>query len=417
MRWWIAGLLFLATVLNYLDRQVLSITAPVLRDQLGMTAIGYSRVLFAFLLAYTIMQAVAGKLIDRVGPRLGMVLAMVCWSTACAMHGLAQSVLHLGIFRFLLGAGEAANWPASVKAIGQWFPPKQRALAVGFFNSGSSVGAVIAPPLIAWLTLTFSWRAAFVATGAFGTLWLIPWLLIYRAEPTVVPDARRPATSARWRELVTERPVLGLMLGRFCCDPVWWFYVFWMPEYLSRERHFSLAQIGLAATVPFITAGLGNLVGGGTSGWLSSRGVHPVRARVYVMAVSAAVMLSGIAAVGVSSAALSVAIISLATFAYSGWGTNVLTLPTDLFPSDRVGSVAGLSGTAAGLGGMISSLSVGWLVHHFSFTPVFALAGVMPLVGAVFILWLVHPALATTDSVVTANLQAGTLLSRNEVKS
>jgi ACS family hexuronate transporter-like MFS transporter len=384
-----AAILFLATALNYLDRQVLSVTAPVLRRDLGMDAVAYSRIVFCFLLAYTIMQAIAGKALDHTGAKLGLAVSMIWWSAALMLHAAARSMVQLGVFRFLLGVGEAGNWPASVKAVRNAFPVEERALAVGFFNSGSAVGAVGAPPLIAWLTLQFSWRAAFAVTGALGFLWLIPWLFL---GPSAGPqEAGEPDTGGRtWRSLLRERAVWGLLLARFFCDSVWWFYVFWFPDYLSRARGFSLAMIGATAWLPFLSAGLGNLCGGWLSGRLLSSGRDAVTARKQVMAASALVMAAGVTAVFTPTAFAAIAIVSVTTFAYSCWATNVLTLPSDLLPAGAIASVVGLTGTAAGAGGMLSTLAVGWTVEHFSYSAVFAGAAVAPLCAAGF-LWRLVP--------------------------
>jgi ACS family hexuronate transporter-like MFS transporter len=386
-RWWIAWLLFFATAVNYLDRQVLSVTAPVLREQLHISAIDYSRIVFAFMLAYAAMQMVAGRFVDRMGPKAALAVAMAWWSVAGMLHAAAQSAWHLGALRFLLGMGEAGNWPASVKAIRQWFPPHQTALAVGVFNSGSSLGGLVAPPLIAWLTLTYSWQAAFAATGALGLLWLALWLPGYGTPPSLpeIP-AEAGAPAAPWRSLLRLRALWGLMAARFCCDPVWWFYVFWLPDYLSRERGLDLKAIGAIAWVPFLTAGAGNLLGGWSSGHLIARGSTTVRARKFVMAGSAVLMLAGLWTVGAPTAGWAIAAISLVTFAYSCWAANVLTLPADVFEDAALGTAAGLCGSAAGLGGMLSTLMIGWLVERVSYTPVFVAAATAPVLAAAFVL-------------------------------
>jgi len=388
-RWWIAVWLFLATVLNYLDRQVLSVTAPVLREQIGMNAVAYSRIVFCFLLAYAAMQAPCGKLVDRVGPKRGLTLVMIWWSVAGMLHSSARSALQFGFFRLLLGAGEAGNWPAAVKAVQRWFPPKERAFAVGLFNSGSAVGALVAPPLIVWLTLRFSWRCAFLVPGLLGLLWLVPWLAVYRDQGSEETDVAPGETRPRWSGLLRERRVWGLLLARFCCDPVWWFYVFWLPDYLSRGRGFTLSRIGYAASVPFFSAGLGSLVGGGLSGQLIRRGWQAVPARKGVMTASVVAMTAGVFAVRASSATVAIALISLITFAYSCWAANILTLPADLFEDNSIASVVGLSGSAAGVGGMLSTLAVGWAVEHLSYAPVFSVAAALPVLALASILILV----------------------------
>jgi ACS family hexuronate transporter-like MFS transporter len=395
LRWWIAGLLFLSTLINYVDRQTLSVLAPLLRDQFHMTNTDYSKVLFAFLLAYMIMQSGAGRIMDHLGTRVGFSLAIVWWSVASMLHAAAGSALSLGIFRFLLGMGEAANWPGGVKAISEWFPAKERAFGVGFFNCGSTIGATLAPPLITWITLRWGWQQAFLLTGSLGFLWLSLWLVLFR-PPEKHPWITREeldyirqgrfaesasAPSVPWRELLRLRKVWGLLLGRMLADPVWWFYVFWLPEYLKRERNFSLATIGLLAWIPFLGADIGSFVGGWLSGRLVHRGYAPADARKIVMLGCAVAMSAGIPAVLVKNAMVSLALISITTFAYSTWASNILTLPADLFPPRTVASVSGLSGTGAAFGGMVFQLIVGVVVDHFSYVPVFVAAGVMPLVA------------------------------------
>jgi MFS transporter, ACS family, hexuronate transporter len=406
LRWFIVSLLFLATVINYVDRQTLSVLAPMLRDQFHMSNTDYSRIVFAFLLAYMIMQSGSGRLMDRLGTRAGMALTVGWWSVAAMLHAAAGSVLSFGVFRFLLGMGEAGNWPGGVKTVSEWFPVKERAFATGFFNSGSTFGAIIAPPLVTWIALHLGWQFAFLMTGALGFLWVVLWIVCYRlphehpwlgererahifaGQPA---SDREAAPKVRWLDLLGYRQVWGLVLARMSADPVWWFYVFWLPEYLKRDRNFSMTMIGYFAWIPFLTADIGCLTGGAISGWLIRRGCAVLKARKIVMSVSAVLMLSGIPAVLVESPAAAIALISLATFAYSNWASNVLTLPADIFPKGTVASVSGLSGTGAALGGMLFMLIIGKVVDHFSYVPVFVAAGIMPLIGASFILRMVKP--------------------------
>ena len=388
-RWGVAALLFLATVINYVDRQTLSVLAPVLRDEFQMTNTDYSRIVFAFLLAYLIMQSGSGRIMDWLGTRAGFSLTITWWSVAAMLHAAANSVMSLGAFRFLLGLGEAGNWPGGVKAVSEWFPPKERAFAIGFFNSGSTLGAVIAPPLVAWIALQWGWRSAFLLTGSLGFAWLAFWLLFYRTPPQTFAETNAPRPA--WRGLFRFRQVWGLMLARMMADPVWWFYVFWLPEYLKRERDFTLAMIGFFAWIPFLAADAGNLLGGLASGWLVRRGRPVLWSRKAVMAASALLMMAGIPAVLAPQAAASLALISVATFAYSTWAANVLTLPADLFPHQIVASVSGLSGTGAALGGMIFTLIIGAVVDRFSYVPVFVAAGVMPLIAAGIIIGSIRP--------------------------
>jgi ACS family hexuronate transporter-like MFS transporter len=405
LRWWIAGLLFLATVINYLSRQTLSVLQPVVQKEFHLTNTDYSHIVFAFMLAYMFMQTGFGRIMDRLGTRLGMMLAIVWWSVASIFHATAGSAAQFAVWRFMLGAGEAGNWPGSVKAISEWFPAKERALATGIFNSGSCIGALLAPPMVVGIAVQWNWRAAFVVTGLLGFVWLILWLWLYRLpekHPRITPEELahiqkgRAATEAagvstegsrpsRWRDVFKDRNARALALSRAFADPVWWFYVFWLPAYFKSARDFSLEMIGLLVWIPFLTADLGNFVGGGASSYLVKRGLPAVRARKVVMWASAAAMAASIPAVLTKSATTALVLISLATLAYSSWATNILTLPMDVIRHDAVASATGLAGTGGGLGGMAFTLLTGKVVDMISYTPIFIMAGIMPLVAATII--------------------------------
>jgi len=403
LRWYIATLLFLVTVINYIDRQTLSVAIPVIRDEFGLTNSDYAHIVFAFMLAYTIMQAVSGKVVDWLGTRKALSLFIVWWSIADVLHAAARSVWGFSLFRFLLGMGEAGNWPGAVRVIAEWFPPKERALAAGIFNSGSGLGAVLAPPLISGIILALGWRQAFVATGLLGFVWLGLWLLLFQVpekHPRLAADElkviwgdeqqRGPAESAApaWLILFRYRQLWGLILGRMLSDPVWWFYVFWLPEYLRRQRAFSMAMIGLFGWIPFLGAAIGNFAGGGASSHLIKRGWSTGGARLTVLGCSAIVMIAGVPAVLTSNAWYSLALITLAVFAYSSWAANVITLPTDIFPKPVVASVYGVTGTAAGLSGMAFTLVTGKVVDRFSYLPIFVAAGILPILAALAV-WIV----------------------------
>lgn len=381
-RWVISGLLFSATFLNYMDREVLSIISPILRIQFHLTATGYSHLLAAFLAGYTVLQAAAGRLVDRLGARSGLLLAMIWWSGAGLFAALAKGPIQLGAFLFLMGIGESANWPASVKTTQQWFAPRERGLAVAIFNCGSAAGAVAAPPIITLLALHFSWRVAFACSGAAGILWIFPWLFFFRqASPPSEEQKSSTIEQLRWRKMLTRRNTLALMGARFLADPLWIFFVFWLPDYLSRSRHFSMRHIGATAWLPFLTAGTGNLAGGYFSGKFMTLGVAARSARLRVMTIAAVVMLSGGVVTYLTSPEAVLGIICLVTFAYSCWAANVLTLPADLFPEREIAWVVGLTGTAAGCGGILVMLLVGLLVDHLSYKPVLIGISCMPLLA------------------------------------
>jgi len=388
-RWLMISLAFWATVINYLDRQTLSVAAPVLREQFHMTNTAYSRVLFGFLLAYTIMNGVSGPLIDRVGTRLGYALCMAWWSAAALLHALARGALSLGVFRFLLGMGEAGNWPGGVKVVAEWFPERERALASGIFNSGSSVGAILAPPLVAYILIVMGWPAAFLMVGCAGFLWLLFWWPIYRTP--AAPALETKAASIPFRHLIRTRFVWAFTLSKVFMDPAWYFYIFWFPEYLKRARHFDMAQIGAYAWIPFAVAGAGNLLGGALSGVLLRRGLSLTAARKGAVTFFAVLMTSAIPAVLAGQAWLSIALVSIAMLGYTGSLANMLAIPADVFPKSAVASVYGLASMGAGFGGMVFTLLTGWAVDHYSYTPVFAGFGIVPLICAAILWTLVGP--------------------------
>jgi ACS family hexuronate transporter-like MFS transporter len=394
MRWVMIAFAFWATVINYLDRQALSVAAPVMREQFGMSNTDYSRVIFAFMLAYTIMNGVSGPLIDRLGTRTGYALCMAWWSIAALLHAKATGTWSLGLYRFLLGMGEAGNWPAAVKVVAEWFPERERALASGIFNSGSSIGAIIAPPLVAWILLRFGWPAAFLAVGISGFLWMALWWPVYHV-PRQVEAVQKSRPPAAWK-LFRTRFVWSFTLAKVFLDPVWYFYTFWFPEYLKQARHFDMVAIGRYAWIPFLVAGAGNLLGGMLGGWLLRRGLSVTVARKTAVTFFAALMLTAIPAALVENVWLSIAFVSLAMLGYTGCSANMLAMPADVFPGNAVASVYGLASMGAGFGGMIFTLLTGWAVDHFSFVPVFFGFGVMPLICA-SILWKVSGPLHRSD--------------------
>jgi ACS family hexuronate transporter-like MFS transporter len=354
---------FWATAINYLDRQTLSVAAPVLREQFHMSNVEYSRVVFAFLLAYTLSNGISGAVIDRLGTKVGYALCMAWWSVAALLHGFATGGLSLGIFRFLLGIGEAGNWPAGVKVATEWFPEHERALASGIFNSGSALGAILAPPIVAWILLRYGWPSAFVAVGAVGLVWLLFWLPAYQMPHAPPVEFEAPAIPIR--VLVRMRVVLAFTLSKIFLDPVWYFYIFWFPEYLKRARGFDTADIGKYSWIPFAVAGAGNFLGGGLSGWMLRRGASVTVARKGTVTFFAVLMTSAIGVVLVPQAWLAIALVSIAMLGYTGSLANMLALPGDVFPKNAVASVYGLASMGSGFGGMLFTLITGWVVDHF----------------------------------------------------
>jgi ACS family hexuronate transporter-like MFS transporter len=374
--WVLCTLLFLATALSFLDRQVLSVLAPQVTAEFGMSNTVYGRVVFAFVLSYTLMFALGGRLMDALGTRVGLALAVAVWSLASAAHALATGPWTLGTARFFLGVGEGACFPAATKGAVEWTPPHQRALGVGLANGGSAFGAVLAPPLTAWWVPVFGWRGAFVATGLLGLLWLVAWHIGFRGwSPAAAPEAaRRPAS---FRRLLSRADVRRLLIARFCFDPVFYFYMFWIPQYLALERGLSLAQIGALTWIPFLALGVTNIAAGRLSDLLVQRGWPPRRARLTLMLIAALLTPASWLAALAGNAATAIALMSVLMFAHGIWIANFITLIGDTVGADEVGTAVGLSGTSGGIAGMISSLAVGAVVDRFSFTPAFFVSGVL----------------------------------------
>jgi ACS family hexuronate transporter-like MFS transporter len=381
-KWLALSFAFAATVINYLDRQTLSVMAPVLLERFQISATNYSRIIFAFMLAYTIANGISGRVLDRVGSKIGYALTIAWWSGAEMLHALSRGALSLGAFRFLLGVGEAGNYPAGVKLIAEWFPQEERSLASGIFNSGAAIGAILAPPLLAWIALTAGWRTAFLIVGMLGYLWLAAWLFLYRKPATTSNDEQSDRVPLR--ALLRSKFLWQFTLSKVFSDPVWYFYTFWFPQYLRVSQGFSLKQIGEMAWIPFFTASIGNLAGGAVFSALLRLTIPAPKAR-RIAVVAFSVIMSSSVFVGGRSAVVSIALISIATFGYTGSLANLLAIPADVFPKGAVASVWGFASMGSGFGGMIFSLVTGWMVDHYSFPPTFVLFGIIPLVAAAMV--------------------------------
>lgn len=388
-RWFVAVLLFLASALSFFDRQVLSVLAPRILEDLRMTNVEYSHAVSAFTLAYSVMFTVGGRFIDMVGTRLGLGLSVAFWTLSSLLHAGVQSAGQLSVFRFLLGAGEGGCFPGAARGILEWFPARERALAMGIATTaGSAIGAVAAPPLIVWVAAHTGWRGAFLATGAIGAVWVLAWFLFYR-KPQLPPEGEeRSATGKPWpmRALLGRREVWGIILTRCLLDPVFYFYMFWIPQYLHQERGASLEEIGRVAWIPFFTLGVSSLLGGALSDSLVRSGWSIGRARKTVMAAAALLTPVSVLAMWAPDSFWAVTLLGVLMFAHGFWMTNYMTLIGDLFPTATVGTVVGLSGTAGGLGGFLSTLLVGRFVQAYSFTPAFVLCGVLYPLGLGIIL-------------------------------
>jgi ACS family hexuronate transporter-like MFS transporter len=397
MRWLITAWLTISTVLNLIDRQTLSILAPFLHDRLHLTDQSYSHVVTAFLISYTLMYSVGGRFVDSVGERISMAACILWWSVCTMATALVQGAWSLGVVRFLLGLGEPANYPAALRATTVWFPKAERGLPIAIFSCGSAVGNVLAPPLIAAVTLVFGWRAAFVLPGSLGLVWLMGWLLLYRPpeqtsgitadELSQLQADQLPHAKTPWLSLLRERNVFGLVLSRFISDPVWYFYLFWIPEYLKRERGFSLNQIGLYAWIPFVAGALGGMTAGHVSDLMIKKGVSPVRARTRVLYIASALAPAGMLTSTVHTAAAAILLIAIMAFIVYCWFINTAAMIPDIASRNVVGSVLGFMGTAGSAAGAVFSLVAGWLLSQYSYTPVFIVVGSMHVTAGI-VLWL-----------------------------
>jgi ACS family hexuronate transporter-like MFS transporter len=412
VRWWIVWTLFFSTVTNYISRQTFSVLSPMITAQYHLSHTDLAKILGAFQISYAITWLLGGIFLDAVGTRLGLAVAVVFWSVVNILTGFAGSVFAFASFRFLLGIGEGFNWPAASKTVAEWFPSEERSLAVAIFDSGSSVGGALAALVIPWIALAFGWRWSFVFSGVLGFVWLAMWLRVYHpldchprvttAEVALIragQDTPRNSTGRglrRYLDLARNRNVWGIVLGRALTDPIWWFYVFWLPQYLSDARGFSLKRIALFAWMPFVAADIGNFTGGWISGYCIRRGVPVVRARLWVCFVSCLPILAGIPAARVHSVTLALALICIALWGYASWSTMGLTLPGDLLPHDVVATVTGLSGLAAGLVSVAFTFAVGILVDRFSYTPAFLAAGLMPLFATACVFLLIRTPVSAT---------------------
>jgi ACS family hexuronate transporter-like MFS transporter len=409
-RWWIGALLFLSTVINYLDRQTLNVLGPTLKVEFDWSNRDFALVIFSFRLAYTLMQTVGGRILDRLGTRNGLTVTVLWYSAAASLTSLATGLWSFCAFRFLLGAGEAANWPGATKAVSEWFPRRQRGLAVALFDSGSSVGAMLAPALMLFLmTRTGGWRPAFVIVGTLGFFWLVLWRRTYHPPQThpLVSEAERAMIAAdhaaeraeaagekgeappRWSELLRLRQTWGAIAAKGLTDPVWFLIADWFAIYLV-SRGYSLEQTVAGYWVPFLGSGLGNFFGGAFSGRLIRRGWPVGRARRLVIAGGSLGVFALAPAAFATSYVHLLACFAVATFSYAAMSTMANTLPADLFQSRTVATVAGMAGTAAGTGTLLATLITGVVADRFSFTPILIVASFVPFTAAVLVLFLVR---------------------------
>jgi len=404
-RWRICALLFFATTINYIDRQVLGILAPELQRVFGWNEVSYSNIVVAFQAAYAIGLLGVGRLLDVIGTRLGFLFALILWSIAAMGHALARSVFGFGTARFFLGLGESGNFPASIKTVAEWFPRKERALATGIFNAGSNVGAIIAPLTVPFIAIHYGWRWAFILTGAIGFLWIIFWMSTYRppqehprlsaAEKAYIEqDPPEPTAPIPWKQLFPHRQLWAIFIGKFLTDPIWWFYLYWIPKFLNQKHGLTLSKIGLPLVVIYLTADVGSIAGGWISSTLIKRGWTVNAGRKTAMLLCAIAVVPIIFASQVSNVWVAVALISLAASAHAGWSANIFTLVSDVFPKQAVGSAVGFVGMGGAVGGMLIATFVGHLLQWTgSYLWPFVIAGSAYLT-ALLIIHLILPNLA-----------------------
>ena len=401
-RWTVCALLFFGTTVNYIDRQVLGILAPELRRIIGWDDVQYGYIVTAFSAAYALGLLLSGRLLDRIGTKLGYAAALVFWSLAAMAHALARTPLGFGAARFALGLGESANFPAAIKSVAEWFPKKERALATGIFNAGTNVGAIIAPLVVPWIALSYSWQWAFIMTGAFGFTWLILWFWLYdppershrlkKAEYDYIrSDPAEPPVHVPWLSLARYRQTWAFAIGKFMTDPVWWFYLYWVPSFLHERHGLTLSKMGPPLITIYLIADVGSIGGGWLSSSLIKRGWTINSARKTAMLCMAVCVLPIVLAAWVSSMWTAVLLVGLACAAHQGWSANMFTIASDMFPRRAVGSVVGFGGMAGAIGGMFIATATGWILQLTgSYMLIFVLAGCMYL-SALLIVHLIVP--------------------------
>lgn len=407
-RWIICALLFFATTINYVDRSVLGILAPVLQKDIGWDEVDYGNIVAAFMAAYALGMIFAGRFVDKVGTKIGFSVSIIVWSVAAMGHALARSVFGFGVARFSLGLGESGNFPSSIKTTAEWFPKKERAFATGLFNSGANIGAVVVPLIVPWIALTWDWQAAFVFTGLLGFIWLAFWLWLYeiperhkrisRAEVEFIrSDADESVTEKiPWLGLLKYRQTWSFIVGKFLTDPFWWFYIYWLPKFLNERYGLDLAHVGLPLIVIYTMTSLGSIGGGWLSGALIEAGWEINRGRKTVM-LGCALLIMPIVFVSNVSQWWAVFLLGLATAAHQGWSANLFTTVSDMFPKKAVGSVIGIGGMAGSVGGMLIASATGYILQVTgSYTILFVMAG-SAYVITLFIFHLLVPRMHTIE--------------------
>ena len=401
VRWTICAMLFIATSINYMDRQVLAILKPTLQHSIGMSEVGYGNVVACFTIAYAIGILAAGRFVDKVGTRIGYMVIMAVWSLSAMGHALANSVLEFGIARVCLGLGESGNFPAAIKTVAEWFPQRERSLATGIFNSGTNLGAILAPIIVPWVTISYGWHAAFLATGVFSALWIVMWYSKYRKpadHPTLTgaelrfiyqEAAEQMGPSTPWAKLLGYRQTWAFATGKFLTDPIWWLYLYWLPSFFSAKFGLDLSHLGLPLVIVYNASVVGSIGGG----WLPSpfrrMGLSAVKARLTAMFVCACAVVPVFLINYLHSEWAAIGLLGLAAAAHQGWSANLFSTPSDMFPRSAVGSVTGIGGMTGSVGGFLLALSAGHILQlTHSYASLFALAASVYLLSFVIILML-----------------------------
>ena len=393
VRWTICAMLFVATSINYMDRQVIGLLKPTLQQNIGLTEVNYGYIIAAFQLAYAIGLISAGRLVDRLGSRIGYPLFMGVWSLATIAHALAGSAFGFGVARFFLGLGEAGNFPAALKTVANWFPQRERSLATGILNAGTNVGAILAPATVPWITIHYGWRTAFVITGLLGIPWIVWWFRKYRnpSEHPTLTDAEllhirsgeqdEIETQIPWFRLLSYRQTWAFAIAKFLTDPIWWFYLFWLPSFFHSRFNLDLSHLGLPLIIVYNVSVIGSIVGG----WLPALfrfSTNPARARLTAMFICACLVLPIFKAGNLRSEWAAVALLSLAVAAHQGWAANLFTIPSDMFPPSAVGAVVGIGGMLGSVGAVLFSVTVGKVLQLTqSYVTLFAVAATAYLIA------------------------------------
>lgn len=409
VRWTICAMLFAATSINYVDRQVIGLLKPTLQSSIGFTEINYGYIVAAFQIAYAGGLVLAGRLVDRLGIRSGYSLFMAAWSLASMAHALVRSALGFGVARFLLGLGESGNFPAAIKTVAEWFPQSERSFATGMFNSGANVGAIVAPAIIPWITLRFGWRAAFVASGLFGLPWIAWWAKYYRRPSEyrslkdaelhhICGEAGAPAEqSCPWLKLLTYRQTWAFSIAKFLTDPIWWFYLFWLPSFFDSRFHLGLSHLGLPLIIVYNMSMIGSIGGGWLPALFYRMGMDVSKARMTAMFICAISVLPVLMAARLNSEWTVMGLLGLAAAAHQGWSANLFTTASDMFPRTNVGTVVGIGGMAGAIGGALFSVGAGKILEFtHSYVALFSISASVYLMS-LGILYVLAPGLEKVD--------------------